>query len=409
MEAHLAFRRFSGKRLHLGVCGSVAAYKAVELMRRWQEVGIHVSATLTAAARTFITPLTFESLGAMPVYGDMFQPNAQPFEHLEPGQCSQAMVIAPASADMLARLAHGRADDMLSCQALAFDGPLVVAPAMNPRMWRNPATQANVELLRDREIMFAGPDCGVVACGDEGAGRLADIRTIYLAALKALTPQDLEGHTVLITLGPTRETWDAVRFWTNGSTGTMGGALAVAAWLRGATVHAICGPVSDLWLPSGDAAFYRHDVSTAEQMLESAKTYWSKTDIGIFTAAVADFRPEPYGAGKFKKQQAGDGFSLRFLPNQDILRLLAGEKKEHQKVVGFAAESLPDPDALAHAVRRKMLSKNADMVVGNQISDGFGSPSNKVFVADIRGKEEHWPDMPKTDVAWNILDRVLAL
>ena len=226
MEAHLRFRAFTGKRLHLGVCGSVAAFRTAELVRRWQEVGLGVGVTLTRAARNFITPLTFESLGAAPVYGDMFSGEA-PFEHLEPGQTAHALILAPASADMLARIASGRADDMLSAQVLAFDGPVVAAPAMTPRMWQNPATQANVDILRDRGVFFAGPEKGRMACNDEGPGRLAELRAIWLAALKALTPQDMEGKRVLVTLGPTREQWDAVRFWTNASTGTMGASLAV--------------------------------------------------------------------------------------------------------------------------------------------------------------------------------------
>lgn len=411
MDAHLRFHHVSGKRLHLGVCGSVAAFRVAGIVRRWQEAGVSVSATLTAAARRFITPLTFEALGAMPVYGDMFGDDAtrvSPFEHLEPGQTAHAMVIAPASADMLARLAGGRAEDMLSCQALAFDGPLVVAPAMNPRMWGNPATQANVAVLRDRGVIFAGPESGAVACGDEGPGRLADPRDIFLAGLKALTPQDMEGLTVMVTLGPTREAWDDVRFWTNASSGTMGASLAVGAWLRGANVHAVCGPVASLWLPA-DPSFHRHDVTTASQMLDAARSLWPRCNAGIFTAAVADFRPEPHGPGKFRKNLAGDGFSLRFVPNQDILRLLASERSESQKIVGFAAESSPDAESLAHAVRRKLVSKGADMVVGNRIADGFGSDTNRVFVADLSGREEHWPDMPKPDVAWKILSRLLIL
>lgn len=406
MDAHLRFHGFTGKRLHLGVCGSVAAFRAAELVHKWQDAGAGVSATLTRAARQFITPLTFEALGASPVYGDMFG-GQTPFEHLEPGQTAHALVLAPASADMLARLAAGRAEDMLSCQALAFDGPIVAAPAMNPRMWQNPATQANVALLRERGVTFVGPESGVVACKDEGPGRFADLRAVYLAGLKALTPQDMEGVTVLVTLGPTREDWDDVRFWTNASTGTMGAALAVAAWLRGARVHALCGPV-DLWLPA-DPCFHRHDARSAADMLDKAKNLWPTADIGIFTAAVADFRPEPHGPGKFKKNLAEDGFSLRFLPNQDILRLLASERREDQKVAGFAAEAAETSDALAHAVRRKLVSKGADMVVGNKLADGFGRGSNRVFVADIKGREELWPDQPKTDVAWNILSWLRTL
>ncbi len=410
MDPHLLFSAFSGKRIHLGVCGSVAAFRAADTLRAWKKAGLGVSATLTRAAREFVTPLTFEALGASPVYTDMFG-GQTPFEHLEPGQTAHALVAAPASADLIARMAQGRGDDMLACQILAFDGPVVVAPAMNPRMWAHPATQANVAALRERGVAIVGPESGVVACGDEGAGRLADARAIFLAGLKALTPQDMEGRTVMVTLGPTRETWDDVRFWTNASSGAMGGALAVAAWLRGAEVHAVCGPVN-LWLPGGNSGaeplFHRHNVGSAEQMLDCAKSVWPGADIGIFTAAVADFRPEPHGPGKFKKHLAEDGFSLRFLPNQDILRLLASERAPHQRIVGFAAESAEDAEALAHAVRRKLVAKGADMVVGNKL-DGFGRSANRVFVADARGREEHWPDLPKPDVAWKILNWLLTL
>ena len=399
-------RRFTGKRLHLGVCGSIACYKALDLLRALHALDIHVSVTLTDGARRFVTPLLFEALGAMPVYGRMFEGD-EVFDHLEPGQRAQAMLVAPASADALSRLATGAASDMLSAQALAFDGPLVVAPAMNPRMWRNPATQANVDILRERGFIFVGPDSGVVACHDEGQGRLADLRMIYLAGLKALTPQDMEGRTVMLTLGPTRETWDDVRFWTNGSTGVMGASIAVAAWLRGAEVHAVCGPV-DVWMPE-DAAFHRHDVTSASQMLDKARELWPSADVGVFTAAVADFRPEPHGPGKFKKDRAGEGFSLSFLPNADILRTLAEERSEGQVIVGFAAESVPDMDALGLAVHHKLAVKGADMIVGNRIFDGFGRAANRVYVADSQGRDEVWPDMPKPQVAWKILDWIRTL
>ncbi len=406
MEKHLLFKIFSGKRLHLGVCGSVAAFRVAELVHRWQDTGINVGATLTAAARRFVTPLTFQSLGAQPVCGDMFD-GQEVFEHLEPGRSAHAMVIAPATADMLARLAQGRADDMLSAQALAFDGPIVVAPAMNPRMWQNLATQDNVALLKKRGVLFVGPDNGRVACQDEGQGRLADLRSIYLAGLKALTPQDMKGQTVMVTLGPTRESWDEVRFWTNASTGIMGASIALAAWLRGAEVYALCGPI-DLWLPD-DSLFHRYDVINARQMLAVAQRVWRQSTVGVFTAAVADFRPEPYVSGKFKKDKATEGFSLQFLPNADILRTLAEDRSEGQIIVGFAAESVPDMDALATAVHHKLSFKGADILVGNRIAEGFARASNHVFVADTQGRDELWSDMPKPQVAWKIIDWVRTL
>ncbi|MCL2122539.1 MAG: bifunctional phosphopantothenoylcysteine decarboxylase/phosphopantothenate--cysteine ligase CoaBC, partial [Desulfovibrionaceae bacterium] len=189
MESHLRFSPLQAVRLHLGVCGSVAAFRALELLRHWHACGVSVSATLTPSARRFVTPLSFEALGASPVYGDMFDAHAGPFAHLEAGRSSQTMVIAPVTAGTLARLAHGLADEMLACQALAHQGPLVLAPAMNPRMWSHPATQASVALLTERGARFVLPASGSVACGDEGQGRLADVREIYLAGLKALFPQ----------------------------------------------------------------------------------------------------------------------------------------------------------------------------------------------------------------------------
>ncbi|MDE5879256.1 MAG: bifunctional phosphopantothenoylcysteine decarboxylase/phosphopantothenate--cysteine ligase CoaBC, partial [Desulfovibrio sp.] len=227
---------FAGRHLHLGVSGSVACYKAVELLRAWRRLDMEVSATLTAGAQEFVRPLLFASLGASPVYGGMFEPGQDVFAHLEPGRSADAMIVAPASAGLLSRLATGAASDMLSAQALAFAGPLLVAPAMNPRMWAHAATQENVARLRARGVTVVGPDTGAAACGDQGQGRLAGLSAIFLAALRALAPQDMAALRVLVTLGPTREPWDGVRYWSNPSSGRMGAALAACAWLRGATV-----------------------------------------------------------------------------------------------------------------------------------------------------------------------------
>ena len=245
-------RRFAGKRLHLGVCGSIACYKALDLLRALHALDIHVSVTLTDGARRFVTPLLFEALGAMPVYGRMFEGD-EVFDHLEPGQRAQAMLVAPASADALSRLAAGAASDMLSAQALAFDGPLVVAPAMNPRMWRHPATQDNVATLRRRGARVVVPGCGGTACGDTGQGRLAPVEDLFLAALRALSPQDMAGQRVMLTMGPTREKWDGVRYWTNPSSGTMGAALATSAWLR-----AICSASLTTACCSACSSTFRH-------------------------------------------------------------------------------------------------------------------------------------------------------
>lgn len=391
-------------RLHLGVTGSIAAYRAPDLVRQWQDAGLSVSVTLTDAAQKFIMPLTFTALGAAPVYTALFNdPQApSPFAHLEPGQVAQAMVIAPASASTLSRLAQGQADEILACQALAFRGRPVVAPAMNPAMWSNPATQANIRTLRSRGYTVVEPGWGRTACGEEGQGRLADLREVYLAGLKALAPQDMDGIHVLVTLGPTREHWDGLRYWTNPSTGFMGAAIAVAAWMRGARVEAICGPGTP-WLPAG---IFRHDVDSARDMFETAADLWPACDTGIFTAAVADFAPDPAqnAAQKFKKSNAPDGFSIHFTPNPDILKTLSLNRKSDQKVVGFAAESVD----LETSVRGKLTSKKADIVVGNLIQDGFGTADNTVFVADASGREEHWTHLSKPDVAWRLLSWLLS-
>ena len=405
MDAHLAFRTEPQRRLHLGVCGSVAAYRAPDLVRQWQDAGVAVSVTLTPSASRFITPLTFEALGASPVYTAMYgdQGAPSPFAHLEPGQTAHAMIIAPASAATLARLAQGQADELLACQALAFRGKLVVAPAMNPAMWNHSATQANVALLRTRGVTVVEPGCGRTACGAEGQGRLADLREIHLAGLRALSPQDMDGMRIMVTLGPTREHWDGLRFWTNPSTGIMGAAVAVAAWLRGAHVEAVCGPGTP-WLP---AAITRHAVTSAREMLDAASSVWPTCNAGVFTAAVADFSPLPPEQGgnhKFKKSDAPDGFAVRFAPNPDILKTLAAARRPDQKVVGFAAES----QQLETSVRGKLVSKKADIVVGNLLQDGFGTTRNTVFVADASGREERWTDLSKTAVAWRLLSWLLS-
>ncbi len=402
MDAHFDFS-MPGKRVHLGVCGSVAAYRAPDILRAIRHAGMHCSVTLTPSAARFITPLTFQALEAEPVYTALFDDPAapSPFAHLEPGQIMDAMLIAPASATTIARLAAGMADDLLACQALAFARPLVLAPAMNPKMWEHPATRANVATLAERGAHIVAPGWGHTACGEMGQGRLAELTTIHLALLKALTEQDMRGLRLMITLGPTRESWDGLRFWSNPSTGTMGACLAVAAWLRGAEVHAVCGP----GCPELPEAIVRYDVHSAQEMFTAASDIWPSADMGIFSAAVADFRPEAVGGKKFKKADAPDGLTVRFVPNPDILATLSHNRRQDQKVLGFAAESVN----LEQAVRDKRHSKNTHMIVGNLIADGFGTTRNTTFVADLHGREEHWQDLPKTEVARKALTWLLSL
>ncbi|MDD3310509.1 bifunctional phosphopantothenoylcysteine decarboxylase/phosphopantothenate--cysteine ligase CoaBC [Pseudodesulfovibrio sp.] len=405
MQPHYRFAGFLGKRVHLGVTGSIAAYKALDLLRSLQEAGCLVSATLTDGAAEFVRPLSFEALGASPVYGSMFEgsPSGSAFGHLEPGQAAHAMVIAPATAATIARLAFGLADDMLSCQALAFPGPKIVAPAMNPRMWEAPATRRNWEMLGELGYIRVRPWSGHVACGDTGEGRLAPVEEIFASVLRALAPQDLAGRKVLVTLGPTREPWDAVRFWSNPSSGLMGACLAMAAHLRGADVTVVAGPTV-LTFPEAVRVV---PVTTARQMFEVATDLWPSMDVACCTAAVADFRPVPFGETKFKKASgAGQGITVEFTPNPDILRTLGEAKRDGQRLIGFAAET---GDLKAEA-GRKLQSKRLDIIAANDISkagSGFASATNEMYVLDAAGRRETWPQLDKTEVAWRLWDHLL--
>ncbi len=396
--------------LHLGVCGSIAAFRALDLTRWWLANHMHVSVTLSESAQKFVTALSFEALGAASIYTNMWEKESV-FGHLEPGQICKVMVIAPATASTIAHLAGGNADTLLSCQALAFDGPMVIAPAMNPRMWSNAATQENIAKLISRGMQVIVPDNGCTACGDEGQGRLADLRQIWLASLKAITPQDMQGVKLMLTLGPTREQWDAVRYWSNPSTGSMGAAIAISAWLRGAEVHAICGPVSEncCYLP---ADIRRYDVVSASEMYTAAKDLWPSMNMGAFTAAVADFSPQndfTDSNTKFKKAQHSNGFSINFTPNVDILQSLCQDRRDDQKIMGFAAETTSD---IVGAVRSKLQRKGADIIVGNNIASlgsGFASPTNEVIVVDKHGREEAWPVLSKLTVGWRLCSWLLDI
>ncbi|MCL1916093.1 MAG: bifunctional phosphopantothenoylcysteine decarboxylase/phosphopantothenate--cysteine ligase CoaBC [Desulfovibrionaceae bacterium] len=406
MEKHFPQAPFAGKRIHLGVCGSVAAYKALDLLRAFCKVELRVTVTMTEAATRFVTPLSFQSLGAERVYGSMFGEGrtGDPFGHLRPGLEAEAFLVAPVSATTLARLACGLADEMLAGQALAWPGSLLLAPAMNPRMWNNQATKDNIAALERRGHLVIAPETGPVACGEEGEGRFPDLRIICLYALRSLSPQDLAGQRVLITLGPTREPWDCVRFWSNHSSGLMGASLAVAAWLRGADVQALRGPVAP-WLPP---QIQTRETPTAQEMLRTAEELWPDMHLGIFTAAVADFAPIPFGAEKFKKTSSTKGFNLSFQPNPDILATLARSKKAGQRIIAFAAES----ENLEKNAHCKLQTKNADLLVANLVGGedcAFASPNNTALILDHNGGLLRLPTLPKGDLAWRILDCLSSL
>lgn len=404
LPAHLRFNGFIGKRLHLGVCGSIAAYKALDLLRMWQETGALVSCTMTNAAQEFIQPLSFQALGADPVYCSMFPVREDLFAHLEPGRSCEAMVIAPATAHTLAKVATGYGGDMLSCQALSFPRPIVFAPAMNPNLWNAPATQANVHVLSERGHVFVGPVSGDVACGDTGKGRMAPLEDIYLHGLKMLSQQDLQDKRILLSIGPTREHWDSIRFWSNPSSGTMGASLAVAAWLRGARVTAVCGPGT----PSLPESVHRVDVTSAREMYSACLDLWPHHDVGCFTAAVADFRPADFSVSKRKKTSLDATLSIPFTANPDILASLSHKKTSAQYLIGFAAETA---ELQTHAAD-KLQRKGLDIIVANLIGEaqaGFGTPTNKVLVLDKHGRMEHWPLLPKPEIAWRIWDWLLLV
>ncbi|WP_027183807.1 bifunctional phosphopantothenoylcysteine decarboxylase/phosphopantothenate--cysteine ligase CoaBC [Desulfovibrio inopinatus] len=405
-DNHLTFTGFLGKRIHIGICGSVAACAVPSLLRRLLETEAGVGATLTASGERFLPALTLRALGADPVYTTLFDHEDAVFGHLAPGESADCLLIAPATANILAKMAHGLADDMLSTQALSFNRSIVVAPAMNPRMWDAPATQANWQTLRDRGVIGVDPEVGRVACGDTGQGRLADSRRILMAVLRAMAPKYLEGKKIFLTLGPTREYFDPVRFWSNPSSGTMGGALAVAAWMLGAHVTVASGPV-DMWLPDGITV---HKTPTAQAMYEAAMDTWPAMDMACLCAAVADFSPVAHGASKFKKESASadNGLTVHFNRTKDILQSLGDSKKTHQKLIGFCAET----DDLEKQAEGKLRRKHCDLIVGNDITRpdaGFGVATNRVFVLDAKGRAETWPTLAKTEVAWRIWEWIAHL
>lgn len=393
------FRGYHGRRVVLGVCGSIAAFKALELLRALHAAQADVAATLTKAAEQFITPLAFQSLGAEPVFSGLFAPENDPYSHLYAGRNAQAMLIAPATANILAKLVHGQADDMLSCQALSFPLPLIIAPAMNPLLWNAAAVQENVAKLKERGHTLIDPGVGPMACGDVGQGRLADLSTIFLHVLRALTPQDLAGKRALVTLGPTREHWDGVRFLSNPSSGRMGACLAVAAWLRGARVHAVHGPMS-IALPS---FIPQTPVTSAQEMLDACLSLWGEFDLCCFTAAVCDFAPPFLGASKLKKSDASLTLSLSLTPTPDLLRAFCASKRDTQIAIGFAAET----DDMERNAREKLVRKGVDLMVGNIVNrpdSGFDSSTNQAYLLDKHGREELLPLLPKSELAWRILD-----
>jgi phosphopantothenoylcysteine decarboxylase/phosphopantothenate--cysteine ligase len=400
----------TGARILLGVTGGIAAYKSAELCRLFKRAGAEVQVVMTENATRFVAPLTFETLSGRPVYLDVFErAKAWEVEHIALAQWGQALVIAPATANCLAKLVAGIADDALTTTALAFRGPVVLAPAMNTAMWEHPATCRNAETLRLRGVRIIEPGAGELACGDVGAGRLAELDEIVAAVETILrsaprgTKGQLAGKNVLVTAGPTVEWLDPVRFLSNPSTGRMGLAMALEARRRGARVTFICGPTA-LELPSGLGEIVR--VQTAEEMDEAVQAALPEQDVCVFSAAVADFAPVEFQPEKIKKEDCGDEVTLRLKRAPDVAARANGARRPGQVFVGFAAET---NDLIAHA-RAKMEKKGFDVVVANRVcaeNPAFGALENRVTLLSHRGETVELPSEAKDRLAGPVWDFIL--
>ncbi len=393
-----------GKELILGVTGSIAAYKAVYLLRELTRLGAGVTVVTTAHAQEFIAPLTWRTLSGRPVLVDLFDPETpDAVEHVALAERAQAVLVAPATANILAKAAYGLADDFLTTVLLAARCPILMAPAMDGAMWEHPAVVANVRALRERGVSVLEPDTGALASGLSGKGRLPEVDTIIEALLRILAPKrDLAGEHLLVTSGPTREPIDPVRYLSNRSSGKMGHAIATAALRRGARVTLVAGP-TPLSPPPG--AVYV-PVETAEEMREAVFHHLTAATIVIKAAAVADYRVGRPSATKIKSKK-DEGLTLELVPNPDILKEIA-LRRQSRFIVGFAAET---DDIRANAVA-KLRAKGVDLLAVNDVSRagiGFEADDNQVVLLDRWGGAIDLPRMSKIDVADAILDRVLVL
>ena len=384
------------KHVVLGVTGSIAAYKAVDLASRLRQSGLTVHVVMTESATKLVGPATFRAITGQPVSTEMFElTNPFSIEHISLAEVADVMVVAPATANVIAKMAHGLADDLLTCTVLATRAPLVVAPAMHTAMWENPATQANVQQLRDRGVTFVGPAVGRLASGGHGAGRFAPVPDVIDAIRQVLgRSADLAGRRIVVTAGGTQEPVDPVRFLGNRSSGKMGYAIAEAARDRGAQVTLVSGPTA-LRRPTGMRVV---EVHTAIEMRDAVEEATTSTDVLIMAAAVADYRPSQPAGDKIKKSDEPMSLSLERTP--DILAEVGGPFVR----VGFAAETT---DVVENA-KAKLRAKQLDLIVANDVSAtdaGFGSDMNRCILIDANGTEE-LDLLPKSEVADRILDRV---
>jgi phosphopantothenoylcysteine decarboxylase/phosphopantothenate--cysteine ligase len=392
----------SGKRILLGVTGSIAAYKAVDVLRRLKESGADVRVAMTKNATRFISPLTFETLSGRPVLCDEFQDwERSGIGHIDVAANQDLALIAPATANIIGKAAAGIADDALTTVLMALECPVVMAPAMNDRMYRNPVLRRNIQFLQEQGVRFIEPETGPLACGTAGQGRLPDPSRIVQEISSMLAPQDLAGITILVTAGPTREPIDMVRFISNPSSGKMGYAIAAAARDRGAQVVLISGP-SHLPLPYGVKTVR---VLSADDMYRAVMEHIEGTQIVIMAAAVSDFKPAVFTDRKIKKHEAPTILQLE--PTRDIL-LELGKTAGKRFLVGFAAET----DNMRQNALKKLQEKNLDMIVANDLARagaGFGTDTNAVTIIDRNGMETELPVMPKSEIAAHILDKIVEL
>jgi phosphopantothenoylcysteine decarboxylase/phosphopantothenate--cysteine ligase len=402
-------RRLEGRRILLGVTGGIAAYKALDLVGRLRDDGCDVRVVMTRAATNFVTPLSFQARSANPVYTDMWElAQSAAIEHIEYARWADLLVVAPATAHTLAKFALGLADDPLSTLYLAYDGPTVVAPAMNAVMWRHPATVAHARTLAERGVVFVAPVEGALACGEIGVGKMAPVETVVEAAVAALARtragavpaplSDLKGCRVLVTAGPTREHLDPTRFLSNPSTGKMGYALAVEAARRGARVVLVSGPTA-CSPPEGVRIV---PVVSASEMSKAALAEYDGADLVIFCAAVADYAPAKPAPRKIKKTSRP--LKIELVPTPDIAFETASRARPGQLRVGFAAET----DDLEANAARKLEDKKLDFIVANDVSSpeiGFASDDNRAILITADGRRERLERMSKTRMAALLLDR----
>jgi phosphopantothenoylcysteine decarboxylase / phosphopantothenate---cysteine ligase len=388
------------KTVVVGVCGGVAAYKALDVISSLRKKNINVNVIMTKSALEFVTPLSFQSLSQNMVVTDMFsEPKAWEIQHISLAKKADLILIVPATANVIGKIANGIADDMLSTTIMATTAPVVFAPAMNTNMYKNPIVQENISKLKKLGYSFISPASGRLACGDVGEGKLADTNLISDMALSMLYDiKDMKNKKVLITAGPTIAPIDPVRYISNRSTGKMGYALAEEARDRGAAVTLISGPTS-ITPPFGVDII---SVKTNQEMYDKVLEYFPVQDIVVKSAAVADYKPEQYSPTKIKKKE--NNLTLALTKDNDILKTL-GEIKKHQLLVGFAAES----DNLIENAKDKLIKKNLDFIVANDISGtdvGFASDENKVFIFNKNGTSIHLDKMPKKLVARELFNLI---